>query len=102
MEDKEKWSDQMYYFPSSTTSTSTTQKPVPDDSKYLIVPLVVIVLVMILSILVYFMARRRRMIKLRQNILSLYEFDSHEQEWEPLSSNEYTYYTNDVETTLYH
>ncbi|CAH1970415.1 unnamed protein product [Acanthoscelides obtectus] len=83
------------------TAITTTEAPyVPDDAKYLIAPLVVMVLVMILSILVYLMARRRRMISLRRNILSLYDFDSHEQEWESLTnSNEYPTYTNDHVTT---
>lgn len=32
------------------------------------------------------MARKRRLDTLRKNLLNLYEFDSNEQEWEPLSS----------------
>lgn len=39
------------------------------------------------------------MTQLRRNILKLYEFDSHEQEWEPLSSNEYPCYGNDFMTS---
>lgn len=38
------------------------------------------------------------MSQLRKNILKLYEFDS-EQEWDPLSSNEYTNYGNDYMTS---
>ncbi|XP_056648441.1 uncharacterized protein LOC130901592 [Diorhabda carinulata] len=94
----------MSHFQNSTTeSPSTVPNPddIPDDSKYLIVPLVVIIFVMILSLLVYFMAKRRRLDTLRKNILSMYEFDSNEQEWESLTnSSEYPHYTNEMVTTV--
>lgn len=41
------------------------------------------------------MARRRRMIDLRHRLLSLYEFDSNEEEWETLNSYENPTYTNE-------
>ncbi|KAJ8983497.1 hypothetical protein NQ317_005154 [Molorchus minor] len=63
--------------------------PAKDETIYLIVPLVVIILIMLLAILVYLMAKRRRLIRLRHTILQMYEFDSNEQEWEPLASSEF-------------
>ncbi|KAJ8953871.1 hypothetical protein NQ314_007187 [Rhamnusium bicolor] len=85
----------------TTEPITTTKEPVKtDDVKYLIIPLVVIALVMLLSVLVYLMAKRRRMNNLRNTIIRMYDFDSNEQEWESLTSNEYPYYNTVVTTNF--
>ncbi|XP_044763565.1 uncharacterized protein LOC123320325 [Coccinella septempunctata] len=72
-----------------------------NDAKYLIVPLLVIVLIVLLSILVYYLLKMRRNRKFRLNVLTLYEFDSREQEWESLSESvEYPNYNAIASSSL--
>ncbi|KAL3272007.1 hypothetical protein HHI36_022474 [Cryptolaemus montrouzieri] len=75
--------------PNTTVPTNVEH----NDAKYLIAPLVVIVVVVLLSILVYFMLKMKKIQKIRLNTLSLYEFDSNEQEWESLT-NSFDFYPN--------
>ncbi|CAG9861053.1 unnamed protein product [Phyllotreta striolata] len=95
------------YTTETTTTVTTEPSPSPepdvaDDSKYLVVPLVVIVFVIILTLLVYLMAKRRKYIILKKNILSLYEFDANEQEWESLTNSydQYHNYTNEATSSV--
>lgn len=83
------------------TNSAGSKNVTQNEAKYLIVPLFVIVLIVLLSILVYYLLKMRRNRKFKLSVMSLYEFDSREQEWENLSEScEYPNYNAIASSTL--
>ncbi|XP_060534372.1 uncharacterized protein LOC132706823 [Cylas formicarius] len=76
--------------------TTTKSKTSSDDAKYVVVPIIVIIVIMLASVLVYYLLKQRKLIKLRREIQSFYEFDSEEQEWESLNSYRHPNYSDDL------